>query len=595
MKSFNLFVVLGLVTLIFSCTRKVNDNQSAITVQLPAIAQSTSVLSQEKINVLSNDDLDESEVDDDTFSTVMPTGFVAGANLYPINCYIVAVAGPDSKLKQNYCGKKSASGEVLKTYEFGPFMGLKPAGENIEMLVDAGDSRKIVVFGLHAINSADCRDLISGKPPKSSLSKPHFLGESSLMKFEPGKSITVPVNLANPVATNQVDDCEFPALDNRQTLPLANFIGVENQSFPRDFFRKPVSAGQFCEPLDIRLKNGGQYGQPAILSSPQNATVKLNGTAIETFTDYNTCTGASSGDFTVPIAVGEAFKRVWFRTVSSTPASADMTVETTGLETSTKSFLVNMSLPYKFDLIFPGKIVANECYKAVVNYRKIDGSYFAETSSFDFTMSSNSGPSTPAVADFYSDASCLTATSSFTMPVSQVFKEIYFKVSPANASGIQSFGVNAQQVTDPVPPFAVNHEYTGVSINSEIASIPFIAQMRFNFKNYFKTGICVPLNLEYLDQKGNFRIAPLTGNINIVDSESNLLNVSVFANTAGDCSSGEIFQSNIKTTSVRVGGNPVKLAVKVISTATFGERTLTINLNDGIKRSLKFFVLNPSN
>lgn len=590
MKSFNLLVALGLVSLIFSCTRKVNDNQSAITIQLPAIANSTSVLSQEKINILSDDGLTESDADEDTFSTIVPTGYVGGTNLYPINCYLVAVAGSDSRLKQNYCGKAQANGDILKTYEFGSFLGLKSTGENIEMLVDAGDNRKILVFGLHAINSADCADLISGKPPKSSLSKPHFLGESSLMKFEPGKSITVPVNLTNPVAANQVDDCVFPALNNRQILPIANYIGIENQSFPKDFFRKPVSAGKFCEPLDIRLKNGGQYGQPAILSSPQAATIKLNGTAIETFSDYNTCTGASSGDLSVALASGETFKRVWFQTISATPASADMTVESSGLETAAKSFLVNMTNPYKFDLIFPSKIVPGQCYKARVDYRKIDGSYFAETSSFDFSLTSNSGPSTPAVASFYSDSSCSTPVSTYTMPASQYLKEIFFSVPAANASGIQSFGVNVQQVTTPFP---VNYEFTGVSIATEAATTSFAAQMRFNFKNYFKTGICIPLNLEFIDQKGNSMNHPAIGNINIDAGQSLLTNVNIYANAQGDCSSGDITSS--KTTPVRISLQPTKLAIKVISTAVYGERNLVINFNGGIVRNLKFFVQNPAN
>ena len=592
MKSFNLFVALGLVSLIFSCTRKVNDNQSAITIQLPAIANSTSVLTQEKINILSDDGLTESEADEDTFSTIMPTGYVAGANLYPINCYLVAVAGSDSRLKQNYCGKAQANGDILKTYEFGSFLGLKSAGENIEMLVDAGDNRKILVFGLHAINSADCTDLISGKPSKSSLSKPHFLGESSLMKFEPGKSITVPVNLTNPVAANQVDDCEFPALENRQILPIANYIGIENQSFPKDFFRKPAS-GKFCEPLDIRLKNGGQYGQPAILSSPQAATIKLNGTAIETFSDYNTCTGASSGDLSVALASGETFKRVWFQTISATPASVDMTVESSGLETAAKSFLVNMTNPYKFDLIFPSKIVPGQCYKARVDYRKIDGSYFAETSSFDFTLTSNSGPGSGPVAAFYTDSNCLSSATSYTMPPTQYLKEVYFLVPTANASGIQSFGVNVQQVTTPTPPFTVSHEFTGVSIASAVASLPFAAQMRFNFKNYFKTGICIPLNLEFIDQKGNSMNHPLIGNINIDASQSLLTNVNIYANAQGDCASGDITSS--RTTPVRISTQPVKLAIKVISTAVYGERNLVINFNGGIVRNLKFFVQNPAN
>ena len=602
MKNLKYFIYFTIFSFTLSCTRAVNDNKTNLSIQLPAVTQSTSLLqSTNKVSAMMDTGIVDVVTDEETFSGIMATGYTTGANQYPINCYLVAVSGAEPNLQTNYCGKSDLFGITQKTYVFGPMLGLRQAGSSMELTVDPGDNRKVLVFGLHALDLNECKDIATGKPSKSSLTKPHFLGASDLMKFEPGKSITVPVNLSMPVAANQIDDCVFNFGQN-QNLPLADYIGVENRSFPQNILMTPISAGSRCEPIDLVLKSGGQYGQPAILSDSKDAVIKTasNSTVLLGYDDFIACSNDSTKVATTNkflINAGETIKRIWVRTDSST-TSTDYTVNLAGLNSisTTLNAYSLLSNPYKFDLNFPQGVQKGICYPARIEYRKASGLYANETTSFDFTVSSNSGAGTTGPAAFYDDANCSTPmmanfSRDYTMPANTNFKNIYFKV-PLLMSGsttATSFGINVIQKSTPTPNFNVMSSFTGVSIN-DAALVPFIAQIRSNFKNYFNPNVCIPINIQYLDQKGN-SFKPTGGTVSLVSSGTNLGGTKIFANAAGDCNSGEITVSGAEIANmVTASGDLTKFSV-LNQNYSYGERTFTLQFNGGLQKFFKFFVV----
>ena len=119
-----------------------------------------------------------------------------------VNCYVVAVGGPEPELRGNYCKEKTTDAELFR---FGPFEGGIPAGSQISIDVPSGSARKVILLALQAQPGA-CRSFKNQGPASGQVSYPRVVGIKSV-DLSPGTanvSFAIPTNLT---ALSQIDDC----------------------------------------------------------------------------------------------------------------------------------------------------------------------------------------------------------------------------------------------------------------------------------------------------------------------------------------------------------------------------------------------------
>lgn len=587
-----IFLVLMSISFLFSCQRATENSSTQISIQLPGnnsqsisqiISQSTQVTTLSDINL--ND-----EGNDENFLSDLPTGFTA-SGARPINCYLIAVSGPEAQFQRNSCYKDGAVAGTVNSsyYAFGPYLGLKPAGSVIEMDVAPGPDREVLIFGLHAVDIATCNDLKINKPSKTNFTKPHLLGRSAKMRFEPGKTLTIPIQMVEPVVANQVDDCK---MDDDEGPRIADFIGIENRSFPQNILRKPISVGSACEPIDVVLKSGGQYGSGGVTTTAVTAELKSTVSGVtttrNTYVDYSACiTSGDIGSATFSIPAGSSFRRVWAKFVSGDNASGDFSVAAANLNTASSHFdLITSSTVYKFDLITPRAVKPNQCHEVRVNYRTVAGALSADISSQDFTISTNSGPNTSNIATFYYDASCTSpsAGGSFLIPGLNHGITVYLKLNSTVPSDLKSFGINVNQTSNNVKPAG-----TGISINPDTAAIPFIANMRLNFKNYFKNDICIPITVDFYDQAGQLILPNATDQITVNHSGADMNYIQLYADQS--CTSA-IYDNEF---AYALDGSAVRqFSIRAVSGSTSGLKNFSFKFNNRFSKTF-YFNLQDSN
>lgn len=589
----NLFSLVLTASVFISCTRAVDTENSKVVIQLPEVSSASlkNNTVNSKVSILS-DGISSEETSTEEFSSVEPTAFSGTA---PINCYLVGIGGPENFLNVNFAGP-IVNGVLQATYKFGPFIGLRKAGESIEFMVAPGENRVVYIFGVLASDINDCKDLQTEKPSKASFSKPYMLGQSSPLKFIAGQDVVVPVSLNQPVATNKVDDFFFASFGDKISLPPATMAVIENNSFPQNTLRK--KSGLACEPLDITLRASETSG-PGILQYPIQASVvsqDFTHTSNSLPIIYENFSKCMSDDSTpsVTIPAGQAFKRVWTKTSLSDLQSVDLSVAVSGLaagtawQNPTRAFSVRQESDFKFEIIAPRAAVKNMCLPFKVNFRKLYGT-FPTTSTVNVNLTSNfyGGSAVVPALFFETAANCnnnASAVTSMTMTSGTSSRDMYFKlVDDSNLF----FGIQA--VSDVASPVFVLAGNTGVQINKEIAAIPFVTEMRFNYKNYFKTGDCIPLNMEFLDQKGNYLIPASIASVTVL-SKTTDLDVRVNPTDYKTCSTGTSMTSGTGT-GASTSGETTKFYV---SATTVGRKELVLKYTTGIQRTLVFDVIDPA-
>lgn len=585
----NLFFRVLTASIFISCTRAVDTENSKVVIQLPELSSASlkNNIVNSKVSILS-DGISSEETSTEEFSNVEPTAF-SGAT--PINCYLVGIGGPENFLNVNFAGP-IVNGVLQATYKFGPFIGLRKAGESIEFMVAPGDNRVVYIFGVLASDINDCKDLQTEKPSKASFSKPYMLGQSSPMKFIAGQDVVVPVSLNQPVATNKMDDFFIATFGDRISLPPATMAVVENNSFPQNTFRKKSIA---CEPLDISLRAGVNSG-PGILPYPVQASVisqdlsHVVSTAPLLYESFSKCVSNDSTT-SVEIPAGQNFKRVWTRIGLSDSQSSDLSVAVSGLppggslSSPQRLFSAHYETELKFEIIAPRSALKNVCLPMKVNIRKINGVYFS-SSNVILNLTAQIYGAAPVPALFFTTHSDCTAgtnpTTSFSMYSGTTSIDVFMKVIDDSAS---SFGLQANSTGG-----TVISNSTGVQINKEQALVPYIAEMRFDFKNHFTTGLCVPLNMQFFDQKGNyvFPNAVQASRILSIDAvDSNMAGVSVHMNDP-TCSA-----SGVTSEPAFTSGAYNQFYV-LVANGQMGLRSISFKLDTGVRRKIFFDVINPT-
>ncbi len=310
MKNIFLFILVGLFFV--SCTRSVDTDTAKVVIQLPqfTLASLKSEALKSKVTAM-NETIDVEDRSEDAFSDITPTGYTNNAGDVPINCYLVGIGGPEAFLNVNFAGLKNTQGILIPSVQFGPFVGIKPAGASIELSVAPGDNRTVFVFGFHSVDISLCQDIQTAgeKTSKSNFSKPYLIGKSDPLKFVGGQEITVSVNLQTIANSTKLDDFYFPSFGDKISRPPATHIAVENNSFPQNIIR--TNNTFTCEPLDIVLRSGENSGA-GILPYPVQASIIKNSSVSTIYTDYLRCLN-NSADTTVAIPSGQSSVRVWAR------------------------------------------------------------------------------------------------------------------------------------------------------------------------------------------------------------------------------------------------------------------------------------------
>lgn len=591
----NLFLLVMTASVFISCTRAVDTENAKVVIQLPQLSEATlkGEPAASKISILS-DGISSEETSTEEFSSVEPTAFSGTA---PINCYLVGIGGPENFLNVNFAGL-IVNGVLQATYKFGPFIGLRKAGESIEFMAAPGENRVVYIFGVLASDINDCKDLQTEKPSKASFSKPYMLGQSSPLKFIAGQDVVVPVLLNQPVATNKMDDFFFATFGDKISLPPATMAVIENNFFPQNTLRK--KSGTACEPLDITLRASGTSG-PGILPYPIQASVvsqditHASQSSPIIYEDFSNCLNNNSIP-SVTIPAGQAFKRVWTRTSLSDLQSVDLSVAVSGLapgvawQNPTRVFEVRQETDFKFEIVAPRAAVKSMCLPFKVNFRKLYGT-FPTTSTVNVNLTSNFyGGSAVVPALFFetaancNDSANTNAITSISMISGTSSRDLYLKlVDDSNLF----FGIQA--VSDVASPVFVSAGNAGVQINKDTAVIPFVTEMRFNYKNYFKTGECIPLNMEFVDQKGNYLIPAIAATVTVLSKTSDL-DVRVNPTDYKTCSTGsQLFAGS--GTGASTSGETTEFYV---SATTVGRKELVLKYSTGIQRTLVFDVIDPA-
>jgi hypothetical protein len=132
-----------------------------------------------------------------------------------VNCFLIAVAGPEADMQRNYC--TTTSGETLK---IGRWVGGIPSGASLSMEVPSGPSRQIMVVGFKGL-AGSCTNFKSGNMNDQSLSEPHVVGVLTKDLTAGNVNVAVPVPISVfPANMLKIKDCKGPDFNSMGSAAL---------------------------------------------------------------------------------------------------------------------------------------------------------------------------------------------------------------------------------------------------------------------------------------------------------------------------------------------------------------------------------------
>lgn len=402
-----------IVSSALGCTREVESTSTKISIQLPNLAASDSLLNakSETVNssslgtIISNDG---STGANKGWSAITPSGVTS------FNCYLVVVNGPEAILNRNRCGKKStAAGTVnglTSDITFGPVAGIIAAGQSLDIEVASGSDRVVTLVGFQVAEAANisqaCVDYNSATFDKSKLSKPYVLGKSAKMELKPtvGNDFTsVPITMAFS-ETAFFEDCEGPEFSNNDSRTPTQV------SLKKNFFPSNATAVETCTPLDVEIHDAN--GRAATANTDTVLKIKdATGSTIPTYSGYTNCHNQSGITTSFSLLAGTSLTQRWYlsNATAGTSAFYQLDVSSTNLvaeQAGTALYIPNYAATKnKIDLTGPTVVATDVCYKYDVGFRTMTGAYFTPpTSTHVYVVP-------PETATLYTDANCATPAS----------------------------------------------------------------------------------------------------------------------------------------------------------------------------------------
>jgi hypothetical protein len=601
-----LYVLLCSMSLLLSCARSIDDSSGKISVVLP---YQNSTLSDaldpfSVVNSMGNDDDEHEEFN----SFIMPS-FIP-ASQFPVNCYLIAVGSEtnESAFATNYCGKRSTvTGRIDSEFKFGPFVGLVPAGADVEIPVIPGEKRKLYVFAIHAQNLAACKLLTAEKgqnPSKENFSRPHFVGMSSGFSVASGQVTSVSVNMFQPIAANSIEDCVISSIDS-DVIPAANSLVLERRNFPYDVLAPAISgdlmpSSRRCDYFDVTPKYQSTDGtssrlKQAFLSSPKFGFISMGSGAAQT--SYPTkldCENLTLGSINFPLQPTDESVRRWVSLPDSITNGSTQNFNVDVTDGSLPRFtfanvrmesvrnpastLVDSSrnLAGKFDLIVPNKAISGECYPFILSRKSLEDESVTD-GSVTSVVNLNLGGSAGAV-NLYSGANCgVGLVGAAQITIGNTYTVLSFRASDnfsltAAESGT-GFGV----------PILPSREYkVEVSNSSSSQEIGAIEVTGSTFLRKRSTFNCYPISFLYKNEDGA-KVRPAdssTIGIQFDQNEGAFVDIYFFANA--DCNTSPI-TSGAASTTIASGDHFPKIYVRVGGGANSGWKTVRFKVAAGGK------------
>lgn len=606
-----LYVLMCSSVMLFSCERKADDSTGKISVTVPA-NQNSSL--QEILNPLSVvTSMSSNENGFEEFNPYIMPSFSIPA-LWPVNCYLIAVGSESSEstFSQNFCGKRSTvTGKIDAEYKFGPYVGLKPSGSEIEIEVPAGDKRKVFVFAIHALNAAACKTLTAEKgqnPSKENFSRPYLVGTSATFSVRSGQTALVPINMNQPVAANSIEDCVFRTL-NSEVENLANRIALERPNFPYNVMGAGLSTdinptNYRCDYIDLvpkyeYLENGVPQFKPAFLSGLKAVIFQLDSIAHATFATKYACEqNTGGGVYTFEMNPTHKSVRRWIplhfaldgsyhnlSAVVSNDANIT-TLGTTGMyfksvRSDASSDLSNGAQPVKtkLDIVIPKRVRSGECYPFFITRKSLEDEPVTHPST-DQVIALASAPATSSFT-VYDDSACGNVHSgNFTIFNNAWYSQYYFKAAQNFSMSVSEF---VTTFTDSTMTSATINIDVKNSISQQIESVeltaPTLVRRRSSPYN------CYPFTFRFNNEdRVNVKSNVAGANIEILHSQFQ-----------GDFTSIDFYEDEpCSTTSLSAAaGVPhaqfllndyfKKVYLRVNASAQLGNKTARFKIFDGIK------------
>lgn len=304
-----IFIFTLSVVLLMGCDRLKLEDTTKIQIQLPSAP-----LTSAKTDVSAST----------SNSSPEPTGFTGA---YPVNCYMVAAAGPEEAMSKNKCFSRDNVNPSFANRPVGIFVGAVPASGVVSIDVPSGRDRSIYLVGFHAADMSYCRDFKAFGFPEGTLSHPYFLGEKTGLELKAGATVDISLNAS--FNANNVLDCTGP------DFPESNGGGnpqVEANHLAADFYHS-VGVSQ-CHPMRLHLY--------ADVAGVQNYNVKNSSSrsiglpsdsitplALSFFNSEADCSSTTGSITMTSLPAGSTEKNLWFKATASaggTPTPLPFTI-----------------------------------------------------------------------------------------------------------------------------------------------------------------------------------------------------------------------------------------------------------------------------
>lgn len=523
----SIVVGFAVFTLLSACQRA-TDNTTRMTIALPYSSPALSL--NQGLSPLTNNSGSTASIsssgattnpiaiseEDDVDRYLQATPSFSATGFRPVNCYMVAIGGPEVAMRLNRCIYKGSLNSAKKRASFGTYIGLKPSGTSLSLDVPSGDSRDIQIYAYHSTTPNGCLDLALN-PIKANLTHPYLVGRTAPMTFEPGKEITVNVNMEEPSDDNEISECLFAT--NGDLTAVATTAAIRTDRFPYATLTKN-GVGRQCDYIDVDLISNTKKMTLGILpvAFTGNIVDGNNGDQkAQVYNSYDACKGIAPStppdEFT--IAAGDSTARVWIPVPSlgSSPKLRVVDTGKTGLAEIEETFqVITSNTELLFDMPVPNKLAPDICYNFRASYRHAYGmplSLSGNSTSSTVTLTGDNGDAGNR-GSFYNGVDCnggpTTSISLSSTSATSVTQYFSVKIDSANIPAGTNF-VHLNMSSSTLGPATVKGFSAPIKYDATITPDPLLTRIRVLASNKLfldnvVNTICLPVTVQFQDQRG---------------------------------------------------------------------------------------------
>lgn len=376
-------------------------------------------------------------------------GFAEPTSMDELNCFYVAVVGPEDNMSDLICGQSNADKSITELFRAGKLIGGVPrtvgSATAIEAEVPSGADREFILLGIKRQHNWLCQyggdeTNFYGTNPTSARSSVYILGRSEKIHLEAGSTSSVSIS-SELKPTQWISECRrsSAAPGEWDTQENASFLFMTKSQFPAS--NRTIE--DTCVALDFDLKNSRRalatLGTDITVEMQGSMTDTTNFTTEMTFASYNDCMGDpqtnSAATFTIPAGATSTQRfikmpqrpaglnpvhshYVHYRLVPSVH-NVKMSLFAQSVYAYTGIF-VEPSTALSYDLQGPNLLVKDQCYKFFVGVKEMSQASSSSLTAKPYKFSNIRN------YKIYSDASCSTE---ITQTTSISLSTIYVKPS----------------------------------------------------------------------------------------------------------------------------------------------------------------------